>query len=399
MKLLIHSLKMNNLLSFGPSSNAVQLGPLNVLIGPNASGKSNFLEGISLLQAAPKSLVSVIREGGGVKDWLWKGADKDPKAHLEALIENPYQNSHKDNQRLRYSFTFVESNSRFQLIDEQIENEKPLPGENETYFYYRYGHGHPVLNVRAKGEWVSRRKLRREDIDPEQSILLQRKDPDQYPEITYLGAELGKIRFYREWSFGRNTPPRLPQKPDLSNDYLEEDGANLGHVLNRISRDPKAKKLFLDSLKPLYDGIDDYHVNLESGSVQVFLHEGKMTIPATRLSDGTLRYLCLLAILTHPSPPSLACIEEPELGLHPDVLGNLAQLLIDASQRMQLIVTTHSDLLVDALTDRPEAVIVCEKRDNETHLKRLNHNELLPWLEEYRLGELWIKGEIGGTRW
>lgn len=396
MKPLLHSLKMNNLLSFGPFSNAVKLKMLNVLIGPNASGKSNFLEGISLLQAAPKSLVSVIREGGGVSDWLWKGAGKKPKAHLEALIDNPY----KDNQRLRYSFTFVESNNRFQLIDEQIENEVALPGETESHFYYRYEHGHPVLNVRAKeGGQAFRRKLRREDIDPEQSILSQRKDPDQYPEITYLGAELGKIRFYREWSFGRNTPPRLPQKPDLSNDFLDEDGANLGHVLNRISREPEAKKLFLDSLKPLYKGIDDYHVNLESGSVQVFLHEGKMTIPATRLSDGTLRYLCLLAILTHPSPPPLACIEEPELGLHPDVLGNLSQLLVDASQRMQLIVTTHSDLLVDALTDKPETVIICEKRNNETHLERLEHNKLLPWLEEYRLGELWIKGEIGGTRW
>lgn len=391
MKLLLHSLKMNNLLSFGPNSEAVQLGPLNVLIGPNASGKSNFMEGISLLQAAPTSLVSAIREGGGVNDWLWKGGPKKTEASLEAIINNPYSQ-----QKLRYSLIFVESNHRFQIIDERIENKEPYSGESEKYFYYRYENGHPVLNV--KGE-ETRRMLRREDIDPEQSILSQRKDPDHYPVITYLGAELEKIRFYREWSFGRKTPPRLPQKPDLPNRYLDEDGANLGHVLNRIGREPTAKNKLLNNLKPLYEGIDDYHVNIDSGSVQVFLHEGKMTIPATRLSDGTLRYLYLLAILTHPSPPPLVCIEEPELGLHPDVLGNLAQLLLDASQRMQLIVTTHSDLLVDALTEAPESIIVCEKWNNETCLKRLDRERLLPWLNRYRLGELWIKGEIGGTRW
>lgn len=393
--MLIHSLKLKNLLSFGDHTNAIQLRPLNVLIGPNASGKSNFLEGVSLLQAAPKSLVSVIREGGGVNEWLWKGTKKRPEASLEAILKNPK----KGGKKLRYSFTFVESNNRFQLIDEQIENEEPYPGEHKTYFYYRYENGHPVLNVIDMAKQKHSRRLRREDIDPEQSILSQRKDPDQYPEITYLGAELEKIRFYREWSFGRNTPPRLPQKPDLSNEYLDEDGANLGHVLNRISRDPVAKNKLLNNLKPLYHGIDDYHVNIESGSVQVFLHEDKMTIPATRLSDGTLRYLCLLAILIHPSPPPLVCIEEPELGLHPDVLGNLARLLIDASKQMQLIVTTHSDLLVDALTDSPEDVIVCEKRNNQTYLKRLGRDKLRPWLEEYRLGDLWLKGEIGGTRW
>ena len=66
---------------------------------------------------------------------------------------------------------------------------------------------------------------------------------------------------------------------------------------------------------------------------------------------------------------------------------------------MQLLVTTHSDLLVDALTDKPEEIIICKKRNNETHFKRLNRKKVLPWLEKYRFGELWIKGEIGGTRW
>jgi predicted ATPase len=95
----------------------------------------------------------------------------------------------------------------------------------------------------------------------------------------------------------------------------------------------------------------------------------------------------------------LVCIEEPELGLHPDILPTVAELLIDASHRMQLIVTTQSDILVDALTETPEAILVCEKHDGSTTMKRLKKEDLSAWLEKYALGELWRMGEIGGKRW
>ena len=100
-----------------------------------------------------------------------------------------------------------------------------------------------------------------------------------------------------------------------------------------------------------------------------------------------------------PKPPPLIGIEEPELGLHPDLLPKVAQLLIDASQRTQLIVTTHSDILVDALTEHPSAIVVCEKHDGQTSMRRLDPAELAQWLEKYRLGSLWTRGQIGGTRW
>ena len=155
----------------------------------------------------------------------------------------------------------------------------------------------------------------------------------------------------------------------------------------------------LEGLRDLAPGIDDFDVSVKGGSVQVFLTEGDFTIPATRMSDGTLRYLALLAILCDPDPPKLICIEEPELGLHPDLLPKLADKLIEASERTQLIVTTHSDTLVDAMTERPSAVVVCEKHEGRTRLQRLRAEEISPFLENYRLGQLWTRGEIGGNRW
>jgi predicted ATPase len=134
--------------------------------------------------------------------------------------------------------------------------------------------------------------------------------------------------------------------------------------------------------------------------VQLFLEEkGGRQIPATRLSDGTLRYLCLLAILLHPEPPPIVAIEEPELGLHPDVIPHVAELLVKASARTQLFVTTHSRMLVDALGDDPESVIVCSKENGESRMERLDAEHLREWLGHYSLGDLWSKGEIGGNRW
>ena len=388
--MLIHRLTPRNLLSFGPNTPELQLNRLNVLIGANGSGKSNLIEAIGLLQAAPKDLTGPIREGGGVRDWIWKGQKKAPHASIEAVIENP-----KGAVPLRYHLAFTEIGQRFELSDERVENEQPEEGHEKPYFYFRYEQGRPVINLRDGGH----RSLQRAEIDPEQSILAQRKDPDQFPELTYLGEIFSRIRIYREWSFGRYTAPRLPQKADLPNNLLEEDARNLGLALNRLRSKPEVKKQLLEGLRKLYEGIDDFDVIIEGGTVQIFFAEGDIPIPATRLSDGTLRYLCLLAILCHPDPPPLVCIEEPELGLHPDILPTIADLLRDASGRTQLIVTTHSDVLVDAFTEEPDSVVVCEKHDGQTEMRRLDTGRLRDWLDKYSLGELWRKGELGGTRW
>jgi predicted ATPase len=244
-----------------------------------------------------------------------------------------------------------------------------------------------------------KRSLAPEKVDADRSILAQLRDPESYPELNYVAEIYEKVRIYREWAFGRNAVFREPQKADMRNDRLEEDFSNLGLFLNRLRRMPKAKAAILQSLHDLYEGVTDFDVSVEGGTVQVFLTEGNFVIPATRLSDGTLRYLCLLAILLDPTPPPLICIEEPELGLHPDILPKLADLMVAASERAQLIVTTHSDILVDAMTERPESVVVCEKHDGMTQLRRLSRSELAVWLDKYRLGQLWTKGQIGGTRW
>jgi predicted ATPase len=387
-------IRLENFLSFGPAAAPLELENLNVLIGPNAAGKSNLIEALALMRATPVSpaasnmdLRGVVRRGGGVNEWVWKGGRS---AVLDVVVSNP-----KGEQPLRHVLSFRGDEQGFRLEDESIEDAAPQEHERVSDFYYRFNQEYPVVDEVNTGGRQRMSSL----FDNELSVLAQFRDPKRFPEIARLTEVYERIRIYREWAFGRNTIFREPQRADMRSDRLEEDFSNLGLFLSRLRKTPKTKAAILDGLKDLYEGVTDFEPVVEGGTVQVFFSEGDFSVPATRLSDGTLRYLCLLAILCDPEPPPLICVEEPELGLHPDILPKLADLLLQASQRTQIIATTHSDILVDALSEYPEAVVVCEKHEGKSEMRRLKKDELTSWLGKYRLGQLWIRGQIGGTRW
>lgn len=401
-RILIQSLKPRNLLSFGPAFPGVELTAMNLLIGPNGSGKSNLLEAIQVLRAAPRGIDCVFRSGGGYAEWPWKGASRgknesgDPSIECRINVGMTSLLSERDTV-FQHSMSFSWLLPDMSPVYETIFDNSSATDATTKIYSNRFLFGGSAMAVGDNGERI---EIEMKDYDIRGSVLAALKDPKRFPEITEIANKYLQIRIYREWTFGRNAIFRTPQRADMRNDVLEEDFSNLGLVLNRLkTRFPAAKKAILNGLKDLYDGINDFDVLIEGGSVQVFFTEGDFVIPATRLSDGTLRYLCLLAILCDPTPPPLICIEEPELGLHPDVLPNLAELLIAASERTQLIVTTHSDILVDAMTERPEAVVICEKHNGCTEMKRLSQSDLAVWLQKYRLGQLWIDGQLGGKRW
>ena len=116
--------------------------------------------------------------------------------------------------------------------------------------------------------------------------------------------------------------------------------------------------------------------------------------PARATSDGMLRFLALATLLLLPEPPSLIAIDEPEIGLHPRLIPRLAELLKDASQRTQIVVATHSPLLLNAEAIQPEDVVVVDLENGETQFKRLDSGDLKMWLERFTLGNLWTMGRL-----
>ena len=395
----IQTIRLDSLLSYGPGTAEFPLQPLNVLIGPNASGKSNLIEALSILAAATGDIQVPILRGGGVAEWLWKGSENSPTATVEVVLA--YHELLSSNAiPMRYRLAFRDFFGLFQILDEFVESAIPLgPNDTKPYVYYQYREGRPVINVLGKNGTT--RNLELETVDHSQSILSQIRDPYSYPELTSVGSLFQSMAFYDDLYFGRNALSRLPQQTNLSQNILTSDASNLNLVLSDLLNKPSVREQILERLKEFYPYFKNVLTPIVAGTVQTSFHEEGLvhSVPAIRLSYGTMRFLYLLAVLCNPKPPLVICIEEPELGLHPDIIPEVAKLLVEASSRSQLFVTTHSDILVDALADVPEAVVVCDKVDGATQLRRLDANDLKPWLAEYRLGELWTRGRFGGNRW
>lgn len=417
MSMLFQKLKFSGLLSFGPHGVDLPMEPLTLLIGPNGSGKSNLLEVISLFRAAPRDVSDPILRVGGTREWMWKGQETSHSITLEAMVTYP------KSETLRHLLTLVD----LQNSPAVVERVEPWEKNSSWSAYYHPSYEMQIaLGMVPENEQISdpdnEYMLSDEDsvlsdgpsqastakdingklnlgsgVEAHNSMLANIASPND-PELWHLKMQYSKIRLYRNWSFGPDAKLRQPCSAHDRSDFLDEGGSNLPVVLSQLHSTHRKK--FLSALKKLFEGIVDFQCPVTSGTVSLFLEEtGNRLIPATRLSDGTLRYLCLLAILLHPKPPPMICIEEPELGLHPDLLPTVSRLMREASERTQLVVTTHSDILVDSLTDQPESIVVCEKRDGQTSMRRLDKGNLEKWLKDYRLGDLWTSGELGGNRW
>jgi predicted ATPase len=381
--MFLGSICLKDFLSFKDAH--LDLRPLNVLIGPNASGKSNLIEAFSWLQAAPRDLLGLVQRGGGIRAWLWLGgAVSSPIATIECALQ----------EGLRYRLEVSEEARGFVILSERLqETAGSAPGRQPRIYFDRTS-GRVAFGRSLPGRPNG-------DIPTTQSVLAAFKSPADRTPTTRLGIEFERIRVYHEFSTGPYAPARTGVASSAPRDFLQDRGDNLAAVLHEMHRNGSDSRV-KDYLSRLCDHFKDLRTGLDAGTVQTYVQEEGLLepTPAVRLSDGTLKYLCLMTILFNPKPPPLICIEEPELGLHPDALQLVGEALIEASARTQLIVTTHSADLVDALSAVPEAVVVCERDfDGGTQLRRLEPKRLKAWLQRYRLGELWRKGELGGNRW
>jgi len=388
--MLIKRLTLKKLLSFNDST--VELGPLNVLIGPNAVGKSNLIEVISLLQAAPSSLTGGLNLGGSISQWIWLGDRGHPRT-ASIDCELVLADDRRQANPLLYHLEFSNGDPGFVILNESLARSRPVGHAFSDIFFQRNvtGADFPYLSPPNTDT----------NIAQTESVLSQFKSPVDSTPITEVGRQFSQIRIFREFRTGPGSRVRWGISTSLPKDWLADGGDNLAMVLHELDV-LGVRERIKDYLRRFCERFEDVKISIGDGLARTILRETGLVemLSAIRMSDGTLKFLALLAALFHPKPPPLMCIEEPEVGLHPDAIQLVAEALVEASESMQLIVTTHSEALVDALSDRPEAVLVCERDfDNGTQFKRLSKEHLREWLQDYSLGQLWRKGEIGGGRW
>lgn len=360
---MVKTVSVESFLSFGHLKQ-FGLEPINVLIGPNGSGKSNFVEIFAFMRESPADVLKSLVQSGGFRDFVRKPT-LDPQALFKATIELT--------DRVEHNLVIERSpTDGLRIFAEQIRR-----GEN------------------GWREFPEEFDL--ESWDRKKSALAQFRDPQRFPGIQRLLKFYDSLAIYRRWTFGPDSLTRDRVSLDQRSDALAEDGSNLGLVLQKLWTSGSEELIrarlaeFLPDVVEPHFGHDptwlEWGLRMQSGSV----------ISARRLSDGTLRWLTLLCICLNPAPPELVCIEEPELGLHPDMMRTLAELLQDASTRGQVIVTSHSQGLVAAFSDRPEAIVVCEMHEGKTSMRRLQPSAILDDYED--LAMAWASGAIGGNRW
>jgi predicted ATPase len=370
--------------------------PLTVLIGPNGSGKSNFLDLLCLLaEAAQGHLGEGVARRGGFDDIAFKGSPGDIFVELRFPSKGPFQ---EERAPVTFKLLIKKVGANPKVWFEQVSKASSPPHQAPLTLMHRDRDGCMFRSIKTG---------MREDIEEGKALesdselaIFQVRDQDKYPTPYKLLRQLQEWKLYREIDVGPDAPIRQPAliRPTM---VLTENGSNLASVLNSIQQQhPATWREVQEMLETVYPQFHSITFPPEGGDGKVVLrwwerpYEKQGGFSANLLSDGTLKFLCLIAILKSPAPPPLICIDEPELGLHPDWVKVVAELLQSAATRTQLIVTTHSPQLVSKLT--PDQVIVAEKEDGQSQLRSLSGEKLEGWLKEFTLGDLWVAGHFGG---
>jgi predicted ATPase len=336
------------------------LGPVNVLVGPNGCGKSNLYRAVHLLAAAADGrLARTFAEEGGMPSALWAGERHKGRVRMTVAVTLD---------DLAYELSCglpTPANTAF-CLDPEVKEEHVwfLRGAKKVCLLER---DHALVQARdAEGNRVSFTSA----APPGESALAELREPERFPALAALRQEFLGWRFYHDFRTDAGSPLRQPQV-GVRTTALAHDGRDLAAALQTI-REIGDREALAEAVDRAFPGAA-LHVDSPRGrfSVVLQLPEFRRPFDARELSDGTLRYLCLLAALLSPRPPAVLSLNEPETSIHADLLEPLARLIAAASRQSQLWVTTHSEALAGHIERHTGAApIRLEKRDGATRLVR-----------------------------
>ncbi len=335
----------------------VPLGALNVVTGPNGSGKSNLYRALRLIALTARGgVIPALAREGGLQSTLWAGPERFSRAMLSG--DAPVQGTtRKEPVHLRLGFAgddfgyaidlglpLPASTSQFSL-DPVIKRECIWSGpflRPSTLLVDRAG---PTIRLRDEGgDWITLAQ----PVASFDSMMTEYADPRGAPEMIAVRERIRSWRFYDHFRTDEHAPARLPQI-GTHTPALADDGADLAAALQTIREIGDAQALDA-AISDAFPGARVSILNHE-GRFELALHQQGLlrALKAAELSDGTLRYLLLVAALLSPRPPALFVLNEPETSLHPDLLPSLARLIALASTRSQVLVVSHAARLVAAL--------------------------------------------------
>lgn len=343
-----------------------ELRSLNILVGANGSGKSNLISFFRMLQSLIEgTLDDFVRNSGGIGDLL--------------------HNGRKTTQRMRFETRFGIRGYRFSLT--------PGPGEgfaltDEARFY----------------ESGTSRWWELGNTSNNQSLLVQ-EAKGTTRDSEYSRPVFDAIRSWKIYHVHDTSPTAPMRHAEIveDNKSLRFDASNIGPFLLRLRNEQQSHyDEILRVCRLVAPFLDDFLLEPQrfgpktTVSLTWTTKGSDYPMQPYHLSDGSIRFICLATALLQPDPPSTIVIDEPELGLHPEAIRILGELVEDASKRTQVLIATQSPLLLDQFSI--EDIIVVNRRDGQSTFERLRHSDFNEWLNDYSVGELWAKNVIqGGT--
>ncbi|MYD65974.1 MAG: AAA family ATPase [Chloroflexi bacterium] len=346
----------------------LKLGKVNVLIGPNGSGKSNFIEVFAFLHA--------IREGQ-LQDYVAKAGGAGRLLHFGA----------RHTRELYVHISFNDEVNQYEIALEPTELDQLIPITERVMFWDKPRYDRPFadrLDRRGLEAGISARE----------------------PGISsYVRNHLGSWRRYHFHDTGSGSGMKTAAAVN-DNRFLRTDGSNLPSFLYYLrEQHSDSYRLITEVVRQAAPFLRDFRLGpqrLSPDTIRLeWRHQGSDAyFDATALSDGTLRFIALATLFLQPQVhrPAVILVDEPELGLHPYAIVLLGSLMKQVADQTQVVVSTQSPLLLDQF--EPEDILVADQVDGATQLSRLNTDTLVSWLDDYSLGQLWEKNELGGRpRW
>ncbi|NER36914.1 MAG: AAA family ATPase [Oscillatoria sp. SIO1A7] len=368
----------------------LQMRPLTVAIGANGVGKTSFLEIFSLLAASAKGqLQSKISELSGLSEVITR--DRANSLSISLGISSPDGESLDYNLKIapKGQFYEIELEALTRAIREQKKKAllNYIISDANDIHYYAYNDDYTFMQD-LPINW---------EHNGYETSLAQVPKTQQEPES--FRRILASCNFYAAWQLnvGQRSPIRLPQsmRPATLPGYNGEDLVSCLYYLREVY--PERFEIIEDTLAAGFPDFEKLSFPpVAAGTLAMTWKDKNFSQPLYmhQLSEGTLRFLWLIAILISPDLTAVTLIDEPEVSLHPELLQLLAELMRETSKRTQLIVATHSDRLIRFL--EPHEVLICDAEDGATTMNWADSLDLEKWLEDYSLDEIWAMNLMGG---
>ena len=378
---------------------------VNLLLGINGSGKTSFLNAFKLLHEGVSGMgIEFLfqEQWGGYNQVVNANGNRnapyiqityvfDPIVLKRMNAASPFEDD------VHYRISISPLGATSYTIREKLYSSRKGGGD---FIYLDFKNGNGKLSVREEGGSVRFEEYKDGDVSGQELVLKQITDPSRYLPSHTIRKAIDSMSIYGYFDTGSSSKLRLPAEFSSSM-KLRKNGDNLAQLLNNFKNN---KTLVYDKIEENLSNVNPTYKSIEfpnfGSQLYLSLREKSLnkTVGALHISDGTLRFLLLMSIFYNHERGSFVGIDEPESGLHPDMIKSVGDMIKYATSESQIIIATHSPLLLNQF--ELEDVLIFEKDDdNTTIVKKLSESDFSDWEGDFLPGQMWLRGQIGAKRW